>query len=152
MTVTPDEVQDDTRGGFPWWFVVALTFCLVAGYALFTSTPQLHPEVFLHQIVVLVDSDVPGDYERAKAKIARVREEALQPGRSFTVVAMQQGESMTARSDDPGEVGWIGRGIVAPQIEETAFHLELDEISKVIEDSRGFRILTISDRRGFAAE
>ncbi len=143
-----DEI-DDTKQDRPWWIVVTVVFFAVVGLALYRSTPEEDPEIFLYQIVVIVDADLPDDRDRAWTKINRVREELLVPGKGFGAVALREGESQTAHQDDPGEIGWVGRGVLPPHIEEVAFALEVEEISEIIEDSFGFRVLTISERRGF---
>lgn len=152
MSDTPETshaVLDDPRRGIPWWVYVGVVFAIVAGLAVFLSTPDGQEEVFLHQLIIRIDPNVPGDRERALAKAERVRQELLTPGTDFTVVAFHEGESYWAKTERPGVVGWIGRGVVPPAVEEVAFALAVEEISEIVEEPRSFRILMVSDRRGF---
>lgn len=144
----------DERGARPWmlWGPAVAVFLGIVVFLLLHSRPDTPEEVFLSQLVVRYDVKVEGDYERARAKIERVRAELLTPGRGFAAVVYVEDETIARRQTTPGEVGWIGRGMMPPQVEQTAFALELDEISEIIEDNRSFRIITITDRRGFAGK
>ncbi|MCU0292973.1 MAG: peptidylprolyl isomerase, partial [Thermoanaerobaculaceae bacterium] len=77
---------------------------------------------------------------RAEALLAR-----LKAGSDFAEVAKEA-------SDDPtkslgGEVGWVGRGQLLPELEKPAFELQAGQISAVIQSSRGFHIFKVDERR-----
>lgn len=140
---------DESKQDRPWWFLTAGVFFAVVLLAAVKSRPLDDPEVYLHQIVAVVDVDVPGDNDRALEKINRLHAELLLPGKSFNVIAFRDGESLTSQGEKPGEMGWIGRGVLPPKMEDVAFSLAINAISEPIGDSHGYRILMVSDRRGF---
>lgn len=77
---------------------------------------------------------------KAEALLAR-----LKGGADFAQVA-------TEASDDPtkalgGEVGWVGRGRLLPELEKPAFELQAGQMSAVIQSSRGFHIFKVDERR-----
>jgi len=64
------------------------------------------------------------------------------------------GELATKYSEDPsakynaGEMGYVGRGVMVPAYEATAFRLKKGEISSPFESEFGFHIMQLIDRRG----
>lgn len=143
------ELPDVDERRSPWrlWAPVILIFVAIVGYLVYTARPQVEQEVFLHQVVVRFDPTIPGDKERARDKIETVRKELQIPGRGFAAVAFEYDESISG--DTPGEVGWVGRGVLPPELERVAFSLDVDEVSDVIEGKSTYRVIAISDRRGF---
>lgn len=77
-----------------------------------------------------------------KANAEMIRKQINTP-ESFDLAA-------TASSVGPasGDTGFLGRGMMLPAVEETAFRLGKDEISGVIESPIGFHIIRIVDKRG----
>jgi peptidyl-prolyl cis-trans isomerase SurA len=47
-----------------------------------------------------------------------------------------------------GDIGYIEKGVILPEVEDAAFSLPLNQISGVIESSVGFHIIQVVDRRG----
>jgi len=89
----------------------------------------------------------PGDDKvmaaaRAKAEAVLAR---LKGGADFGEVAKEA-------SDDPtkslgGEIGWVGRGRLLPELEKPTFELQNGQVSGVLQSSRGFHIFKVEERR-----
>jgi parvulin-like peptidyl-prolyl isomerase len=80
-----------------------------------------------------------------KAYAEAIRRRLL-AGESFDLLAAKYSQGPAAASG--GDVGFIEKGMVLPEIEEAAFSLPIDQISPVIESSSGFHIIQVIDRRG----
>jgi len=80
--------------------------------------------------------------QRAEAEAVRAR---LLNGELFEKLAAQYSQGPMAQG---GDIGFIERGMVLPEIEEVAFSLQVNQISAVIESPAGFHILQVTDRRG----
>ncbi|MHB8772259.1 MAG: peptidylprolyl isomerase, partial [Syntrophales bacterium] len=50
--------------------------------------------------------------------------------------------------DTGGDVGFVEKGMMLPEVEDVAFSLPLNQISPVIESPVGFHIVRVIDRRG----
>lgn len=70
----------------------------------------------------------------------------LMNGEPFDQLSAKYSEGPAAATG--GDIGYIGRGMIIPEVEEVAFMLALQQISGVIESSVGFHILQVIDRRG----
>ncbi|MBN1665187.1 MAG: peptidylprolyl isomerase [Deltaproteobacteria bacterium] len=70
----------------------------------------------------------------------------LKSGERFEVLASKYAGGSAAAAG--GDLGFIERGLILPEVEEVAFQLPLEEISPVIESSVGFHIIKITDKRG----
>ena len=85
---------------------------------------------------VLVDSEVV-----AKAVIAR-----LSRGEAFEEVAMDLSLDDKTKANG-GDLGFFGRGIMAPQFETVAFATQTGEISEPFETDLGWHVIKVEDRR-----
>ncbi len=102
--------------------------------------------VRIRQILLLMPKgDDPAAREKLKANAEAIHRRLL-AGESFELLAAQYSQGPGA--DSGGDVGFIEKGVVLPEIEEAAFGLRIDQISPVIESSSGFHIIQVIDRRG----
>ncbi len=69
----------------------------------------------------------------------------LKDGEPFDALAAQYSQGPTAGG---GDLGFIERGMVRPEVEKVAFDLKKDEIGGPVESAAGFHILQVVDRRG----
>ncbi len=69
----------------------------------------------------------------------------LKDGEPFDALAAQYSQGPTAGG---GDLGFIERGMVRPEVEKAAFDLKKGEISSPVESAAGFHILQVVDRRG----
>ena len=95
--------------------------------------------VRLRHILIPFNSKDPEAAGTARKKAESIREEALH-GKDFGELAKKYSEDSGSK-DRGGDLGFISRGQVIPQIEEEAFSLKAGAISKVIETRFGFHIL-----------
>jgi protein-export membrane protein SecD len=89
--------------------------------------------------------------ERAKEGLTRTKEEAQQLAQEVLTKAKDQnqdfGDLAAEYSEDPsaatnrGDLGFFGRGVMAPEFETTAFALQIGELSNVVETPFGFHII-----------
>lgn len=111
-----------------------------------------HPEEFKHEEQIklqMILAMLPqGADDKAKAA-TKARAEAaakrLAAGEDFAKLAAEV-------SDDPskargGEVGWVRRGMLLPELEGPVFELKPGGVSKVLESQYGFHIFRVADRR-----
>lgn len=87
-----------------------------------------------------------------KTAIAKVKNEAMQlhkrvmDGESFDLLIMKYSQGPAAAQG--GDVGYVGKGTIIPEVEKVAFNLPLGQISEVIESSVGFHIIQVVDKKG----
>jgi peptidyl-prolyl cis-trans isomerase SurA len=87
-----------------------------------------------------------------KAAKAKVKNEALRlreriiSGESFDLLAAKYSQGPAAAQG--GDVGFIEKGTIIPEVETAAFSLPLNEVSEVIESGVGFYIIKVVDKKG----
>jgi len=111
--------------------------------AMKDSIPPRDAKVRLRHILISIK---PGGaaYEKGMEKMRSVQKR-ISEGTPF--------ESLTSEfSEDPGtsnrggDLGWIERGLFDETFEETAFQMEVGQISDVIQSSIGLHILKVEDK------
>ena len=70
----------------------------------------------------------------------------LKAGGSFDQLASQFSQGPAASSG--GDVGFVEKGTMLPEVEKVAYSLDKDSISNLIESPVGFHIIKVIDRRG----
>lgn len=132
------------------WIAVAVVFLLGVAAVFLGPQPARNPEVKLRQIVVQANPSDPADVERARQKIEEIYS-LLEKGADFGQVALAKSEAPNAAQG--GEMGWMGRGILAKHHEDIVFRLEEGQFSEIIEDRRTedliYRIFYVEERRNF---
>ncbi len=89
-----------------------------------------------------------GISENAKAQLRKNVEdirERLKKGEPFDLLAAKFSQGSAAVS---GDLGFIEKGMVHPEVENAAFGMELGEISGVIQSRVGFHIIMVTDKKG----
>jgi peptidyl-prolyl cis-trans isomerase SurA len=87
-----------------------------------------------------------------KTVITKMKNEALQlhkrimDGESFDSLIVKYSQGPAAMQG--GDVGFVGRGTIIPEVEAVAFSLPVGQISEVIESSAGFHIIQVVDKKG----
>lgn len=80
-----------------------------------------------------------------KAEMEMVRKQ-IKEGEPLEKLAMMYAKGPAAGAN--GDIGFVERGMMVPDVEKAAFSLRTNEISDVIESSIGFHIIKVIDRRG----
>lgn len=84
--------------------------------------------------------------------VAEVRGEAeeilaqLRAGGDFAALAEANSDD-TVTASAGGDLGWFGRGRMAPEFEEVAFALEVDETSEIVQTSFGLHLIRLDGNR-----
>jgi peptidyl-prolyl cis-trans isomerase SurA len=87
-----------------------------------------------------------------KTVITKMKNEALQlhkrimDGESFDSLIVKYSQGPAAMQG--GDVGFVSRGTIIPEVEAVAFSLPVAQISEVIESSAGFHIIQVVDKKG----
>lgn len=71
--------------------------------------------------------------------------EELKAGKDFSEVAKEN--SIGPSASKGGDLGYLSKGTIIPEIEEVIFVLEIEELSKVVKTDFGFHILKITDKK-----
>jgi parvulin-like peptidyl-prolyl isomerase len=80
-----------------------------------------------------------------REKAEQIQKKALN-GESFEGLAAQYSQGREA--DQGGDVGFIEKGGIIPEVETAAFSLSPGQVSSVIQSSLGFHIIKVVDNRG----
>jgi peptidyl-prolyl cis-trans isomerase SurA len=102
--------------------------------------------VRIKQILLLL----PPDADRTI--VAKVKNKAMRlhklvmNGESFDLLALNYSQGPAAAQG--GDVGFIGRGTIIPEVEAVAFSLPVGQVSEVIKSSVGFHIIQVVDKKG----
>lgn len=102
--------------------------------------------VRIMQILLLLPKDPsPAVRERIRAEAAALHSRLL-AGEPFEAVCANH--SQGPAKETGGDVGFVEKGMMLPEVEEVAFSLPLNRISPVVESPVGFHIVRVIDRRG----
>jgi peptidyl-prolyl cis-trans isomerase SurA len=102
--------------------------------------------VKLKQILLLFPKNMDVN---AKAKLQADATDILKrlrAGESFDILAAQFSQGPASSSG--GDLGYVEKGAMLPEVENVAFRLEKNSISNLIESPVGFHILQVIDHRG----
>lgn len=109
------------------------------------SLPYFSAEAEVGQIVKIATiSDT--QKEQTKAQLIDLRDRVL-AGEDFATLARKYSDDPSVAANG-GDMGYVGRGVLVPQFEATAFRLKRGEISMPVETRFGFHIIQLLDRRG----
>ncbi|MBE9546462.1 MAG: peptidylprolyl isomerase [Proteobacteria bacterium] len=102
--------------------------------------------VRIKQILIIIPRDC-GKKKKLKLKAeAGMIHKRLKKGESFEMLASEYSQGPAAKIG--GDLGFVEKGMMFPEVDEAAFSLENGEISDVIESRVGFHILKVIDRKG----
>ena len=77
---------------------------------------------------------------------ARQIHDRILKGESFEMLAAQYSKGPAAA--EGGDIGFVERGVILPEVEKAAFSLPVGQLSSVIETEIGFHIIAVVDKRG----
>ncbi|MBW6484658.1 MAG: SurA N-terminal domain-containing protein [Syntrophobacterales bacterium] len=106
--------------------------------------------VRVRQILLFIPKEAsPEAKAKIRADLEAIRQRLLK-GESFEELCAKFSQGPGA--EEGGDIGYIEKGAILPEIESVAFALPLNKISDVIESPAGFHIIQITDRRGAGAK
>lgn len=109
------------------------------------SIPLINSQLSFQQIVAYPEI-TSADKEKARMKLAEIRDDIIKEGKSFSTQAR-------IHSMDPGSAKLGGeiagtRGMMVPQFEATIFELHVGDVSDIFETTYGFHIIKLLERKG----
>ncbi|HEU19940.1 MAG TPA: hypothetical protein ENO00_11305 [Deltaproteobacteria bacterium] len=100
----------------------------------------------IRQILILLPRDA-ADQTREKLRMrAEDILQQLRQGDSFSMLATEVSQGPAAKTG--GDLGFVEKGLMLPDVDAAAFSLKIGEISDVIESPIGFHIIQVVDKRG----
>jgi peptidyl-prolyl cis-trans isomerase SurA len=87
----------------------------------------------------------PAVKEKLRADAGGLHKRLLD-GEPFEAISANYAQGPAANTG--GDIGYIEKGMILPEVEAVAFSLPLNQISPVIESPVGFHIIRVIDRRG----
>jgi peptidyl-prolyl cis-trans isomerase SurA len=115
-------------------------------YAQHRAEYESQMAVRIKQIVLFFPENADNDMKRKMKGDMEEILRRLKSGEPFAKLAAQFSQGPTAK--DGGDIGFIERGIMNPEMEQVAFALEPGQVSGVIEFPAGLSIITVTDKRG----
>ncbi len=114
---------------------------------------QTHPQEFRtgeevrvrHIFLALSEKADPAEAARVKA-LAEDLVRRIRAGEDFGKLARVHSEGPSA--PEGGELGWLARGTVQPDVEKVAFALSPGEVAEPLRTPSGYQILELEERRG----
>jgi len=97
---------------------------------------------------ILIKSDLNADPNEAKAQaLAKAQGllKQIKDGADFAALAKATGGYPSAPKG--GDLGFFGRGRMAPAFDRAAFALKVDEVSDVVQTQFGYHIIKVTDRK-----
>ncbi len=83
--------------------------------------------------------DVTRTEAEARARAEALRAQVLAEGADFAAIA--RAESEDASAEEGGDLGMVGRGLLAQAYEEAAWALEVNGVSEVVQSDFGFHVI-----------
>ncbi len=105
-----------------------------------------HPEELrLRHILLRLKPDEDASVVAEKREILNGLKERIQKGEDFTQVAKLYSEDVSAEKG--GDLGYMKKGELVPEVEKVAFALKPGEMSELVRSSYGLHILKVEDYR-----
>ncbi|HNZ64443.1 MAG TPA: peptidylprolyl isomerase [Smithella sp.] len=102
--------------------------------------------VRMKQIFLMLPENADSHTKMKIKKEAALLRERIIKGESFDGLAAKYSQGPAAATG--GDVGFIEKGTIIPEVEKIAFNLPLDQVSEVIESGKGFHIVKVVDKKG----
>ena len=102
--------------------------------------------VRMKQLLLLMPPDADKTVRAKVRKEALHLRELIMSGEPFDLVAAKYSQGPAAQQG--GDVGFIEKGTIIPEVEAAAFSLPLEQVSELIETSVGFHIIKVVDKKG----
>ena len=97
-----------------------------------------------HILIKVGEKATPEEKQKAKEKIEALRTRAMS-GEDFAKLAKENSEDGSAPNG--GDLGYFRKGQMVKPFEDTAFGLEKDQISPVVETQFGYHVIKVTDKK-----
>jgi parvulin-like peptidyl-prolyl isomerase len=101
--------------------------------------------VRIQQILLPIPKNADEGQIRTIRQEAEAIRQRLREGEAFELLAGRYSQGPAAAS---GDIGFVEKGVMLPEVEAVAFNLKIGEISDVISSPVGFHIIRVTDKRG----
>ena len=102
--------------------------------------------VRLKQILIPVPAMADDLLRKRAREVAEGALKRIKGGESFDTVAVQFAQGSAGAAG--GDIGFVEKGSMLPEVEKEALSLEIGAVSSVIETPQGFYIIQVVDKRG----
>lgn len=96
-----------------------------------------------HILIRLAPGETPEDQTPARLKIEMIKDR-LDQGEDFSQLASQYSEE--PRREQGGDLGYLQRGQLLPEMEAVAFDMDVGAISPIFSTAHGFHLVRVTDR------
>jgi peptidyl-prolyl cis-trans isomerase SurA len=110
------------------------------------SLPYFNAEVEVREIVYKPKVN-PEEHIKARQRIEDILKRITEKGEDFAELAKKYSEDPGSGAQG-GDLGFQKRGTFVPEFEATAYNMEPNQISPIIETDFGFHIIQLLERRG----
>lgn len=137
-----EEPKDRTK--WVWLGVVGLFLAMVLLMWAFNYSSSDVTRVRARHILIKFDANDPAERAQALDQVTRLREDLLN-GASFSKLAKEYSndEYSSARG---GDLGYYQKGVFEPAFEEYVWAAPIGELSDIVQSSRGFHLIIVTDR------
>ena len=105
----------------------------------------LPPRVQLSHILIQAGADASADEKQAARKKAEeIATRVAQQPDQFADIARESSEDIGS-ANQGGQLGWVTRGTLQPNLEQAVFSLDKGEVSGVVEGPDGFHVFLAND-------
>jgi peptidyl-prolyl cis-trans isomerase D len=104
-------------------------------------------QVKLSHILIAVAKDAKADdVAKAEAQVDAVLQKIKTSPDDFAKIARENSSDEISKAQG-GDLGWLGRNELTPDLAQAAFALEVNEISKVVRSDFGFHIFKVTNKK-----
>jgi peptidyl-prolyl cis-trans isomerase D len=111
-----------------------------------SDTYNLPEQVRARHVLVRVEEGAPPEQVAEAEARARAARERLAAGEDFAVVALEASED-PGSNQNGGDLGWFGRGQMAPAFDTAVFSLEPGSLSELVRTEYGFHVIQVEEKR-----
>lgn len=103
------------------------------------------PSLCASELKKSVEEEKKEEFESGAAAKAEKARAELAAGGDFSEIAKKYSDGQSGQAG--GEIGWIRRGQIMPEIEDSVFQLNAGDASGILESEIGYHIVKLDDKR-----
>jgi len=97
-------------------------------------------------ILISLAADADADTQSQKKKIADDLLVRINKGESFETLAKENSED-PGSAPKGGDLGWVSKGMMVPEFEQTLFKLKKDQVSEAVKSSFGYHLIRFNESK-----